>query len=151
MGGIFLRSDGGLSMRVSSAQVWACDVPARQRRCPVTAFGHADCRCSAGRILALFNLPRSAPMINFLLWLVAGGVLGWVASVVMLAEGQQGVFMNLMVGIFGAALGGWFLSPMVGLITLNQNDFSVGGLLVAMVGAIVLLSVYNVFRPGPAR
>ncbi len=90
-------------------------------------------------------------MINFLLWLVAGGVLGWVASVVMLADGQQGVFMNLMVGIFGAALGGWFLSPMVGLITLNQNEFSVGGLLVAMVGAIVLLSVYNVFRPGPAR
>jgi uncharacterized membrane protein YeaQ/YmgE (transglycosylase-associated protein family) len=90
-------------------------------------------------------------MINFLLWLVAGGLLGWVASVVMLSDGPQGFLMNLLVGVFGAALGGWFLSPMVGLSGADQHGFSVGGLLVAMVGSIVLLSVYNVFRPGPAR
>ncbi|WP_439520208.1 GlsB/YeaQ/YmgE family stress response membrane protein [Hydrogenophaga sp.] len=90
-------------------------------------------------------------MINFLLWLVAGGVLGWVASVVMLNDSPQGTFMNLIVGVCGAALGGWFLSPMVGLGTVSETAFSMGGLLVAMVGAIVLLSVYNVFRPGPAR
>jgi uncharacterized membrane protein YeaQ/YmgE (transglycosylase-associated protein family) len=90
-------------------------------------------------------------MINFLLWLVAGGLLGWVASVVMSSDPQQGFITNLLVGVFGAALGGWFLTPMVGLATRDLSEFSMGGLLVAMVGAIVLLSVYNVFRPGPAR
>ena len=59
--------------------------------------------------------------------------------------------LYILVGVFGAALGGWFLSPMVGLSGADQHGFSVGGLLVAMVGSIVLLSVYNVFRPGPAR
>lgn len=90
-------------------------------------------------------------MINFLLWLVAGGALGWVASIVLLADGAHGIALNLLVGMVGASLGGWFLSPMVGLTTINQSEFSVSALLVALVGAIVLLSVFNVFRPGRVR
>lgn len=90
-------------------------------------------------------------MINFILWLIAGGVLGWVASVVMLNDSPRGTFLNLAVGTGGAALGGWLLSPMVGLAAFSEAPFSMGGLLVAMVGAIVLLSVYNVFSPGPVR
>lgn len=90
-------------------------------------------------------------MINFLLWLVAGGVLGWVASEVLLNDGERGILPNLMVGISGAALGGWLLSPMVGLAEIVPHEFSRSALLVAMVGAIVLLSIFNVFRRGPAR
>jgi uncharacterized membrane protein YeaQ/YmgE (transglycosylase-associated protein family) len=90
-------------------------------------------------------------MINFLLWLVAGGALGWVASIVLLADGPHAISLNLLVGMVGASLGGWFLSPMVGLTTINQTEFSVSALLVALVGAIVLLSVFNVFRPGRVR
>lgn len=90
-------------------------------------------------------------MINFLLWLVAGGVLGMVASVVLLSDGERGLLPNLMVGISGAALGGWLLSPMVGLAEAAPHEFSLGAMLVAMVGAIVLLSIFNVFRPGPVR
>lgn len=90
-------------------------------------------------------------MINFLLWLVAGGALGWVASIVLLADGAHGISLNLLVGMVGASLGGWLLSPMVGLTTINQSEFSVSALLVALVGAIVLLSVFNVFRPGRVR
>lgn len=90
-------------------------------------------------------------MINFLLWLVAGGVLGWVASIVLLQDGQRGILLNVIVGTLGAALAGWFLTPLVGLATINQSVFSVAAFLVALVGAIVLLSVFNVFRPGPAR
>ncbi|MDP3190309.1 MAG: GlsB/YeaQ/YmgE family stress response membrane protein [Rhodoferax sp.] len=89
--------------------------------------------------------------MNFLLWLVAGGVLGWVASEVLLNDGERGILPNLMVGISGAALGGWLLSPMVGLAEIVPHEFSLSALLVAMVGAIVLLSIFNVFRRGPAR
>ncbi|WP_439587948.1 GlsB/YeaQ/YmgE family stress response membrane protein [Hydrogenophaga sp.] len=90
-------------------------------------------------------------MINFLLWLVAGGVLGTMANFVMLTHGSHGLFASSIVGSFGAALGGWFLSPMVGLADISQREFSGGALLAALVGAIVLLSFFNVFRPGPAR
>jgi uncharacterized membrane protein YeaQ/YmgE (transglycosylase-associated protein family) len=90
-------------------------------------------------------------MINFLLWLVGGGVIGWVASIVMLTGGQQDIFLNVIVGIVGAALAGWFLSPLVGLATINLSVFSVDALLVSLVGAIILVAVVSVFRPGPVH
>lgn len=84
--------------------------------------------------------------MNLIIWLVVGGVIGWIASLIMKTDGQQGVLLNVVVGIIGAMLGGWLLAPMFGTGTINQGDFSISGLLVSLVGAIVLLFVVNLIR-----
>ena len=89
--------------------------------------------------------------MNIIIWLVVGGLIGWVASMVMRTDGQQGILLNVVVGIVGAALGGWFLSPLVGASTINQNNFSVSGLVVSFLGAIILLAIVNLVRRGAAR
>lgn len=90
-------------------------------------------------------------MINFIVWLIAGGIVGWVASLVMHTDAQQGILLNIVVGIVGAALGGWLLSPLVGLPSINQNALSLGAFLVSLVGAIVLLAIVNLLRRGSPR
>jgi uncharacterized membrane protein YeaQ/YmgE (transglycosylase-associated protein family) len=89
--------------------------------------------------------------MNVIIWLVVGGLIGWVASMLMRTSGQQGIFLNVVVGIVGAALGGWFLSPLVGVSTINQSNFSVPGLLVSLVGGVSLLGIVNLIRRGTAR
>ncbi len=89
--------------------------------------------------------------MNIIVWLVVGGLIGWVASMVMRTDGQQGIFLNVVVGIIGAAIGGWFLSPLFGVSTINQSNFSVSGLLVSLLGAVILLAVVNLIRRGKAR
>jgi uncharacterized membrane protein YeaQ/YmgE (transglycosylase-associated protein family) len=90
-------------------------------------------------------------MINFIVWLVIGGVIGWIASLIMRTDGQQGVFLNVVVGIIGAALGGWLISPLVGVGTINQGAFSLGALVVSLLGAVILLAIVNLLRRGSAR
>ena len=89
--------------------------------------------------------------MNLIIWLVVGGIIGWIASMIMRTDGQQGIILNIVVGIVGAALGGWVISPLVGVGTINQNEFSVGGLLVSLLGAIVLLAIVNLVRRGSPR
>lgn len=89
--------------------------------------------------------------MNILVWLIVGGLIGWVASMVMRTDGQQGIFLNVVVGIIGAGLGGWFLSPLFGVSTINQGNFSVPSLLVSLLGAVVLLAIVNLIRRGAAR
>jgi len=89
--------------------------------------------------------------MNLIVWLVVGGLIGWLASLVMKTDAQQGVILNVVVGVVGAVLGGWLLSPLLGAGTLNQRDFSLLGLLVSFGGAIILLFVVNLFRRGAAR
>ena len=84
--------------------------------------------------------------MNLIIWLVVGGVIGWIASLIMKTDAQQGLALNVVVGIVGALIGGWLLSPLVGAGTLNQGDFSLPGLLVSLVGAIILLFVVNLIR-----
>lgn len=90
-------------------------------------------------------------MINLIIWLVAGGLIGWLASVVMHTDGQQGIVLNVLVGVAGAAIGGWILSPLLGVGTIDQDVFNVGALLVSLIGAIVLLALINLFRRGSVR
>ncbi|MDQ6638126.1 MAG: GlsB/YeaQ/YmgE family stress response membrane protein [Pseudomonadota bacterium] len=89
--------------------------------------------------------------MNFIIWLVVGGIIGWLASIVMKTDAQQGVILNVVVGIVGALLGGWLISPLVGVPTINQNAFSLPAMLVSLVGAIILLGIVNLFRRGRAR
>ena len=90
-------------------------------------------------------------MINLIVWLVVGGIIGWIASMMMNTDGQQGVFQNIVVGIVGAALAGFIISPLVGVPSINENAFSLGALLVSLVGAVILLAIVNLFRRGRVR
>jgi uncharacterized membrane protein YeaQ/YmgE (transglycosylase-associated protein family) len=89
--------------------------------------------------------------MNIIIWLVVGGLVGWVASLVMRTDARQGILLNIVVGIVGAFLGGWLISPLVGGATINQGDLSVVGLLVSLGGAILLLAIVNLVRRGAAR
>ena len=87
-------------------------------------------------------------MVNWILIIIIGGILGWLASIVMKTNAQQGMILNIVVGIVGAFLGGLLLAPLFGTGTINQSDFSVGSLFVSFLGAIILLAIVNFFRRG---
>ena len=89
--------------------------------------------------------------MSFIIWIIIGGILGWLASLVMKTDAQQGLLLNIIVGIVGALLGGWLLAPLFGTGTINQNDFSIGSLLVSFLGAVILLAIVNFYRRGSAR
>lgn len=85
-------------------------------------------------------------MIGFLIWLVVGGVVGWLASIVMRTDAQQGIFLNIIVGIVGAFIGGLI----VGGGSINQG-ITLYSFLVSLLGAIILLAVVNLVRRGSVR
>ena len=89
--------------------------------------------------------------MGWILIIVIGGILGWLASKVMRTDAQQGILLNIVVGIVGAALAGFLLSPLLGIPTINAANFSIGGLLISFVGALVLLAIVNFFRRGRVR
>jgi len=70
---------------------------------------------------------------------------------IMKTDAQQGVFLNIIVGIVGSMLGGWLISPLLGAGTVNQGDFSLSGLVVSLIGAVILLAIVNLFRRGKVR
>ena len=88
--------------------------------------------------------------MNLIVWLVIGGVVGWLASIIMKRDAQQGVFLNIVVGVIGALLAGWFISPLVGIGTIN-GGLSIGSFLVSLLGAVVLLAIVNLFTRGRVR
>jgi uncharacterized membrane protein YeaQ/YmgE (transglycosylase-associated protein family) len=91
------------------------------------------------------------PYMNFILWLIVGGIIGWIASKIMNTDAQQGIVLNVVVGILGSLLGGWLITPLIGHTTINQGNFSFSGLLVSLLGAVVLLAIVNLFRRGRVR
>lgn len=84
--------------------------------------------------------------MNFIIWLIVGGIVGWLASIMMKTDAQQGIFLNVIVGIVGAMLGGWLLAPMFGTSTINQDAFSLSALLVSFLGAVILLAIVKMIR-----
>ena len=90
-------------------------------------------------------------MINFIIWLIVGGIIGWLASLVMRTDAKQGIFLNVVVGIVGAMLGGWLISTLIGGASINEGDFSVSGLVISFIGAVILLAVVNLIRRGAVR
>jgi uncharacterized membrane protein YeaQ/YmgE (transglycosylase-associated protein family) len=82
-------------------------------------------------------------------WLLVGGLIGRLASMVTKTDAKQGIILNVMVGIVGAVLGGWLISPLIGVGTINQNNVSLPALLVSFAAA--LLAIVNLLRRGKAR
>ena len=86
-------------------------------------------------------------MINLIIWLLMGALIGWLASMVMGRDAQQGALLNIVVGIVGAMIGGFLL----GGPTLNQNALNLTALIVSFVGAVVLLAIVNLVTRGRVR
>lgn len=84
--------------------------------------------------------------MNFVIWLIAGAVVGYVASRLMGTSGQQGLILDIVVGVVGAFLAGYFLTPFFGISTINQNNFSLPALLVSLLGAVILLALLRLFK-----
>jgi uncharacterized membrane protein YeaQ/YmgE (transglycosylase-associated protein family) len=84
--------------------------------------------------------------MNFIIWLIAGAVVGYVASIIMKTNGRQGLVLDIVVGVVGAFLAGYFLTPFFGISTINQNNFSVPALLVSLLGAVILLAIVRLFN-----
>ena len=85
-------------------------------------------------------------LINLIVWIVVGGIIGWLASLIMKTNDQQGLLLNVVVGIVGALIGGWLLTPLFGGGTITQGDFSLSGLLLSLLGAIILLAILKLVR-----
>jgi uncharacterized membrane protein YeaQ/YmgE (transglycosylase-associated protein family) len=83
--------------------------------------------------------------MGFILWLIIGGVVGWLASLVMRRDEKQGIVMNIVVGVVGGLLGGWLFGPLFGAPSINSGRLSMGSLLVSFLGAVLLLAIVNLF------
>jgi uncharacterized membrane protein YeaQ/YmgE (transglycosylase-associated protein family) len=90
-------------------------------------------------------------MVGLIIVLVVGGILGWLASIVMRTDAQQGVLLNIVVGIVGALLGGFLLTSLIGGAPITTGALDVRSLLVSFLGAIILLAIVNLIRRGSVR
>ncbi|HEY7811209.1 MAG TPA: GlsB/YeaQ/YmgE family stress response membrane protein [Allosphingosinicella sp.] len=81
-------------------------------------------------------------MENWILIIVIGGVLGWLASIVMRRDAQQGILLNIVVGIVGAIIGGWLLSGLIGGGSITEG-INVRSLITSFIGAVILLAIVN--------
>jgi uncharacterized membrane protein YeaQ/YmgE (transglycosylase-associated protein family) len=89
--------------------------------------------------------------MNLIIILIVGGILGWLASTVMRTDGQQGIFLNVIVGIVGAFLAGFVITPLIGGALITSGNFDLRSLVASFLGAVVLLAIVNMFRRGSVR
>lgn len=89
--------------------------------------------------------------MTLLLILIVGGVIGWLASIAMRTDGQQGIFLNVVVGIIGALIAGFLVTPLIGGAPITSGAFDVMSLLASFLGAVILLAAVNLIRRGSIR
>ena len=88
--------------------------------------------------------------MGIIIWLIVGGIVGWLASIIMKRDAQQGILLNIIVGIIGALIGGWLIGPMLGAGSINDG-ITVMSFIVSLIGAVILLAIVNLFRRGSVR
>lgn len=88
--------------------------------------------------------------MSWIILIVVGGVIGWLASIVMRTDGQQGIILNVVVGIVGALIGSAVLGRFFGA-TITDGAFDITGLFASFIGAVVLLAIINLVRRGSVR
>ncbi|MBV1689267.1 GlsB/YeaQ/YmgE family stress response membrane protein [Novosphingobium sp. G106] len=89
--------------------------------------------------------------MGLIILIIVGGVIGWLASMVMRTDGQQGILLNVVVGIVGALVASFLLNPLIGGGNIMAGDYSASSLIVTFLGAVVLLAIVNLIRRGSAR
>ena len=85
--------------------------------------------------------------MGLIIWLIIGGVIGWLASIIMRTDAQQVIFLNIIVGIVGAFIGGLLFTGG----SINNQPLTIYSFLVSLVGAVVLLAIVNLVRRGRVR
>lgn len=80
-----------------------------------------------------------------ILWILFGALIGWIASIITKNNSRMGAGWNIVVGLIGSLLGG-FIASLLGIGSYNQ--FSIGGILIALAGAVILLLIVNAFTRG---
>ncbi len=88
--------------------------------------------------------------MGIIIWLIMGGLIGWIASMIMGTNGQQGIILNVVVGIVGALIGGWLIGPLLGAGSINDG-LSIMSVIVSLIGAVILLAILSFFQRGSAR
>ncbi len=88
--------------------------------------------------------------MGIIISLIVGGIIGWLASIVMRTDAQQGVLLNIVVGLIGALLANLLIAPLFGGAA-SLSDFSPMGLVWSFVGAVALLAIVNLVRRGRVR
>ncbi|MFT5588631.1 MAG: putative membrane protein YeaQ/YmgE (transglycosylase-associated protein family) [Bradyrhizobium sp.] len=81
--------------------------------------------------------------MNFIIWIIAGGIAGWLAGIIMKTNEQQGTLLNVVAGVAGAVIGGGLIAPLFGSLTINQSDLSISALFISLLGALILLTVVH--------
>jgi uncharacterized membrane protein YeaQ/YmgE (transglycosylase-associated protein family) len=89
-------------------------------------------------------------LMGWIIALIVGGVAGWLASVLMNRDASMGIFLNIVVGCVGSVVGNWIAGPLLG-ISGSVQEFSITGLIVAVIGAVVLLGIVNLIQRGRVR
>lgn len=89
--------------------------------------------------------------MGIIIWLIVGGIVGWLASLVMRTDAQQGIVLNVVVGIVGAFIGGLLIGPLLGAPSINSGAITIMSVVVSLIGAIILLAIVNLFRRGRVR
>lgn len=85
-------------------------------------------------------------MIGFIVWIIVGGIVGWLASLIMRTDAQQGVLLNIVVGIVGA-----FIANLIFGGSINQAPLDIRAFIISLIGAVILLAIVNLVRRGRVR
>ena len=88
-------------------------------------------------------------IINIIGWIIVGALAGWIASMVMRRDASMGAVANIIVGIIGAFVGGWVVS-LFG-VDVSTGELTIPSILTAILGAIIVLAIVNLFRRGSVR
>ncbi|HKI54841.1 MAG TPA: GlsB/YeaQ/YmgE family stress response membrane protein [Anaerolineales bacterium] len=83
--------------------------------------------------------------MNIIIYLIAGAIIGYIASRIMNTNSQQGLLLDIVVGVIGAFLAGYFISPLLGVGTIN-DAVTIPTMLVTLVGSVVLLWIFKAVR-----
>jgi len=89
--------------------------------------------------------------MGIIVLLIVGGIVGWLASLIMRTDAQQGIFLNIVVGVVGAVLASFVVTPLIGGVPITSGVISISSILVSLLGAVVLLAIVNIFRRGALR
>ncbi|TIX49203.1 GlsB/YeaQ/YmgE family stress response membrane protein [Alteraurantiacibacter aquimixticola] len=88
--------------------------------------------------------------MGWIIAIIVGGVAGWLASKVMNRDASMGIFWNVVVGCIGSLIGNWLSGPLFG-VQGSVQEFSLTGLIIAIIGAVVLLGIVNLVQRGRVR
>ena len=89
--------------------------------------------------------------MTLILVLIVGGIIGWLASILMRTDAQQGILLNVVVGIVGALIAGALVTPLIGGAPITSGSFDILSLFASFLGAVILLAIVNLFRRGSIR